>query len=129
MYKIVSDIAEALVSEEMVIVDETAGYLQAEIMRGVLEAQGISVLLSQEGAGHWAYAATVGTLGRVRVYVPAKDEELARQIVDEYYAGTLKDQEFPEEQVKNFLLESPPDEVAQDILDEISSEDEEDETE
>ncbi len=122
-------------SEEMVLVDETAGYLQAEIMRGILEAQGISVLLSQEGAGHWAYAATVGTLGRVSVYVPAKDVERARQIVDEYYAGSLKDLEFPEDQVKDFLLEAPPDEVVQDILDEVSSEqatsteDEEDETE
>ena len=38
--------------EEWVLVDTTAGQLQAEIVRGLLEAQGIQVWLNQAGAAH-----------------------------------------------------------------------------
>lgn len=79
------------------VVDEVAGELQAELIRGLLESQGIAVVLSQEGIGR-VYATTVGIFGRVQVLVSAKDLPLARQILDHYYSNErtddLSDDEF-----------------------------------
>jgi hypothetical protein len=74
--------------EEWVLVDTTAGQLQAELVRGLLEAQGIQVWLNQAGAAH-AYALNVGSLGRVEVLVPSSSAEQARKLLDEYYSGKL----------------------------------------
>lgn len=60
------------------LLEETFGMPQAELIRSYLEAQGIPVFLSQEGAGH-ALGLTVGTMGRVEVLVPAHQLEAARQ--------------------------------------------------
>ena len=84
------------------VVYETNGSLLAEILRGLLEAQDIPVLLSQEGAGR-VYGLTVGTLGRVQVLVPATDLDRAQNILDEYEKGEIMDQptaenEFPDQQ-------------------------------
>ena len=76
--------------EEWVLVDTTAGQLQAEIVRGLLEAQDIQVWLNQAGAAH-AYAMTVGSMGRVEVLVPSTDSERAQIILEEYYSGKLDD--------------------------------------
>ncbi|HSQ16721.1 MAG TPA: DUF2007 domain-containing protein [Anaerolineales bacterium] len=76
--------------EEWVLVDTAAGQLQAEIVRGMLEAQGIQVWLNQAGAAH-AYAMTVGSMGRVEVLVPSSASEQAQRILSDYYAGTLED--------------------------------------
>jgi len=67
------------------VLDEVPGSFQAELLRGLLEAQEIPVVLSQEGLGH-VYALTVGTLGQVQVLVPAKDLERAKVVLDEFYA-------------------------------------------
>jgi hypothetical protein len=45
-----------------VMVDEVSGGIQAEILRGLLESQGIPVWLNQEGAGK-AYGITLPALG------------------------------------------------------------------
>jgi len=84
------------------VVYETNGALLAEILRGLLEAQDISVVLSQEGAGR-VYGLTVGTLGRVQILVPATDLDRAQKILDEYEKGEMTDQptvekEFPDQQ-------------------------------
>lgn len=76
--------------EEWVLVDTVAGQLQAEVVRGLLEAQGIQVWLNQAGAAH-AYAMTVGSMGRVEILVPSSASEQAQQILDEYYEGNLDD--------------------------------------
>jgi hypothetical protein len=76
--------------KEWVLVDTCAGQLQAELVRGLLEAQGILVWLNQAGAAH-AYAMTVGSLGRVEVLVPSGDIEQAERVLDEYYSGKLDD--------------------------------------
>ncbi len=76
------------------VVDEVAGDLQAEILKGLLEAQEIQVWLSQEGAGK-AYGVGLGALGRVQILVPDYSAEAARQILDEYYSGKLEG-EIPE---------------------------------
>jgi hypothetical protein len=77
--------------EKWEVVDEVAGELQAELIRGLLEAQEIKVVLSQEGIGR-VYATTVGAFGRVQILVSAKDEALARQILDQYYSSEPSDE-------------------------------------
>jgi hypothetical protein len=71
------------------LVTEVSGELQADLLRNLLEAQGIQVFLNQEGAGK-AYGLTVGPLGQVQVLVPEHQSQQARQIVDDYYAGKFK---------------------------------------
>jgi hypothetical protein len=86
------------------VADEVAGSLQAEILRGLLEAQGIPVILSQEGIAHSSYAVTVGPLGRVQILVPVELIERARQVLEDYRSGafdtdeTFDVQETEEEQ-------------------------------
>jgi len=71
-------------------VEVVAGSFQAEILRGFLEAQGIPVILSQEGAGHSVYALTVGKLGEVKILVPANQIGEARKAIQEYWDGVYE---------------------------------------
>jgi hypothetical protein len=66
------------------------GDLQAELLRGLLEAQEIPVLLSQEGAGK-AFGFTVGPLGEVEILVPEKYLAEAQAILKQYEDGSLED--------------------------------------
>jgi hypothetical protein len=77
-------------AENWVVLDEVGGSFQAEILRGLLEAQGVPVVLSQEGAGHSAYAVTVGPLGQVQILVPAEQLSDAQKILDDYYSGAYE---------------------------------------
>ncbi len=77
-------------AEEWVLADKVQGQLQAEILKGLLEAQGIVVQLNPQGASH-AYAVSVGTLGAVEILVPSSDYAQARQILDAYYRGDYED--------------------------------------
>ena len=70
------------------VVETKAGEFQAELLRGLLEAQGIPAVLSQEGAGHSLYPVTVGALGKVEVLVPSSYREQALQIIRDYNATT-----------------------------------------
>jgi hypothetical protein len=65
------------------------GDLQAEILRGLLEAQDIPVLLSREGAGR-AYGLTVGPLGEVEIMVPDRYVVEAKSILELYESGDLE---------------------------------------
>jgi hypothetical protein len=78
-------------------IDEVAGDIQAEMLRGLLEAQGFRVWLSQEGAGR-AYGLTLSTLGAVQILVPSESAARARQVLDDYYAGRYEKEDLrPEE--------------------------------
>ncbi|MBN2551041.1 MAG: DUF2007 domain-containing protein [Anaerolineales bacterium] len=88
-----------MVEDEWVVVDEVAGSLMGEILRGLLETQGIPVLLAQEGAGHSVYGLTVGPLGSVQILVPPEQASNARQMLDDYYAGAFQQAESPDEPV------------------------------
>ena len=79
-------------AEKWELVIEVSGELQAELLRNLLEVQGIQVFLNQEGAGK-AYGLTVGPLGQVQVLVPEHQGQEARQIVDDYYAGKFETNE------------------------------------
>ena len=68
------------------IVAEVYGEIQAEMLRGLLEAQGIPVTLNQEGAGR-AYGLNVGPLGMVQIMVPSHHSLEARQVLEDYQSG------------------------------------------
>lgn len=75
------------------VVDEVAGAFQADILSGLLEAQGIHVIVSMEGSAR-VYAFTVGDMARAQLLVAAQDVERAREVLEEYYAGTLANTEM-----------------------------------
>jgi hypothetical protein len=82
-----------MTEQEWVLLEKVQGQLQAEILKGLLEAQGITVWLNQEGAAH-AYAVEVGTLGMVEILVPSGMINEARQVLEEYYRGDFENMEF-----------------------------------
>jgi len=58
----------------------TANYLEAQIIKGRLESEGIPVLLSYESAG-LIYGITVDGLGAVKIMVPSNLAEEAKEIL------------------------------------------------
>ena len=77
---------------EWVAIERVPGELQAEILRGLLEAQGVRVFLSQEGAGR-AIGLSVGPLAEVEILVPAESRQLAQQVLEDYRAGLFGNEE------------------------------------
>jgi len=69
-----------MMDADIVCVAEVYGVLEGEWCRSQLEANSIPVMLSSEAAGS-AYRLTVGALGRVQVFVPARFAEQAREIL------------------------------------------------
>ena len=82
------------------VVDEVAGELQGELIRGLLEAKEIEVVSSQEGIGH-VYATTVGAFGCVQILVPVKDAPLAKKILDHYYSDQSLDNHLENDKVSD----------------------------
>ncbi len=58
----------------------TTRYMEAQVIKGRLESEGIPVLLGYESAG-LIYGLTVDGLGEVKVMVPKRLEEEAREIL------------------------------------------------
>ncbi len=83
--------------EDIVVIETTSGLIEAEILRGLLEANDINVWLSQESAGK-AIGLSVGPLGQVDLMVPAIQADAAKKILDDYHAGRLID---PDEQTSS----------------------------
>jgi len=59
----------------------TARYMEAQIIKGRLESEGIPVLLSYESAG-LVYGITIDGLGEVKVMVPKRLAEEAKEILE-----------------------------------------------
>lgn len=74
---------------QWVVAHTAAGFLHAQIIRGLLEAADIPVQTSQEGAGA-VYALTVGPLGEVDVLVPDDRLDEAQAIIAAYERGELE---------------------------------------
>jgi hypothetical protein len=89
---------ESMSEQQWEVVDSVAGEIRAELLRGLLAAQGIPAYLSQEGAGHFGYAVTIGELGKVDILVPSSLAQAARAVLEAYYAGefTLNDESAEE---------------------------------
>ena len=77
-------------SDAWVSVDTVQGRLEAEIIRGMLEAQEIEVRLSQE-AGAAIYGLGVGPMAEVEIFVRADQQKEAESLLDRYHRGTLED--------------------------------------
>lgn len=60
----------------------SAGLMKAQVIKAKLEAAGIRVLLDYESVGP-VIGITVNGLGEVRVLVPNKDAEEARNLIEE----------------------------------------------
>jgi hypothetical protein len=61
-----------------------SGMVQANIIRGRLESQGIATRLRYEAAGS-IYAITIDGLGEVRILVPSADFERAKELLSRSY--------------------------------------------
>jgi Putative prokaryotic signal transducing protein len=67
--------------DEYVYLTSAAGLPEANLLRSLLEANGIPVLFVGESAGP-AYGFTVGTLGRVDLWVPRERQAEAAGLVE-----------------------------------------------
>ena len=81
-----------MTEDRLEVLDTVSGNFQAEIIRGMLEAQDIRVALSQEGAGS-VIAVNVGPLGDVQILVPSSQLEHAKIVLDDYYSGAAESQD------------------------------------
>ncbi len=79
-----------MAKKKWVVAAKIAGELQAELIRGLLEAQEINVYLAVEGAAR-AIGITVGSLGEVDVMVPEEQLDDALEIINSYHAGEFED--------------------------------------
>ena len=70
----------------------TAKYMEAQIIKGRLESEGIPVLLSYESAG-LVYGLTIDGLGEVKIMVPQHLAEEAREILGAVEKETLENAE------------------------------------
>ncbi|MDX1435742.1 MAG: DUF2007 domain-containing protein [Anaerolineales bacterium] len=77
-------------SQEWKVVDQVAGSTQAQILKGLLEANGIQVVLSEEGAGR-AFGLAAGPMAEVDVLVPASSYDQAKELLKDYYSGDIED--------------------------------------
>jgi len=71
-------------ARESLVTVRTAKYMEAQIIKGRLESEGIPVLLSYESAG-LVYGLTVDGLGEVKIMVPEHLAEEAKQILGVVY--------------------------------------------
>jgi len=78
-------------SARLITVDETT-IAHAQVLRGMLEAQGIRVWLNQESAGTAIGLNLPSILGAVKIIVNEESAERARTLIEAYYAGDLEDE-------------------------------------
>jgi hypothetical protein len=76
--------------DKVVRVASVNGAVEGEILRALLESEGIRATLSQEAAGP-AIGIGVGPLGVVDILVMARDEGTARQLIAAYRSGEIED--------------------------------------
>jgi Putative prokaryotic signal transducing protein len=69
-----------MAAKEQLVTVRTAKYMEAQIIKGRLESEGIPVLLKYESAG-LIYGLTVDGLGEVKIMVPRHLAEEAREIL------------------------------------------------
>ena len=80
---------------ELVKVYTAAGELEAEMVKGFLEAQGIQVMLVQESIGR-TLGLAAGKLGEVKILVPDGQVEQAKVLLQEVENGDFEDMTFPD---------------------------------
>lgn len=71
------------------------GEIQAELILGLLKAQGVNANAVQEGAGK-AYGLGVGPLGEIEITVPTTQLAQAQDILARYESGDIAASTFEE---------------------------------
>lgn len=84
-------------SSDYVKILTAAGMIEAEILRGLLEARDIEVVLRRESAGA-AIGIGAGPLGAVDLLVPSHLEQRAQSLLDDYYSGRIDPDELAPDQ-------------------------------
>ena len=77
-------------TKRFVEVDIVMGRHIADLVRSLLEANGVPTELSQESVGA-VTGFTVGPMGEVRILVPSDWAEDAHKLLEDYYAGKLSE--------------------------------------
>jgi hypothetical protein len=75
-----------MASENQLVTVRTANYMEAQIIKGRLESEGVPVLLSYESAG-LIYGLTIDGLGQVKIMVPEAMAEEAKAILNSSVEG------------------------------------------
>ena len=77
---------------EYEVIATASGGIEAEILRGLLEAHDVQVWLRRESAGS-AFGLNVGPLGQVELAVPVEQKEEALNLLEDYRSGRLDSEE------------------------------------
>ncbi|MBC8330734.1 MAG: DUF2007 domain-containing protein [Anaerolineae bacterium] len=72
-----------------VLAAKIEGEFQAEVLRGLLEAQGIPAYISMEGAAR-ALGVNIGPFGEVDILVPDDRLQDALAVIEAYQAGEFE---------------------------------------
>jgi len=89
-----------MTTESWISLGRIGGSINAEILKGLFEAQGIEVQLYQEAVGKIAYPVNFGLLGDVEIYVKAADQEKAQRLLAEIESELRspgEEADFPDE--------------------------------
>ncbi|MDT8380768.1 MAG: DUF2007 domain-containing protein [Brevefilum sp.] len=78
---------------KLIQVYTTEGQLEAEMVKGFLEAQGLNVTLSQESIGR-TLGLSAGRLGQVKVLVPESQVTAAVDLLEAMERGDFEDEDF-----------------------------------
>ncbi len=70
--------------DQYIVVDTVMGQVEAEIVRGFLNAKGIKCELSQEAIGK-IFSTGLGLTGSVDILVPSQQGKQARLAIKEYH--------------------------------------------
>jgi hypothetical protein len=81
---------------KLVNIYSAAGLLEADMLKAFLEAQGLSVFLSQESVGR-TLGLSAGTLGKVDVMVPKEQVSEAKALLTAISEGDFDDIEYQED--------------------------------
>jgi hypothetical protein len=80
------------------LLTEVFGFLEADIIKSLLEAEDIGVQLFQESVGRHAYPVTVDGFGRVQIFVPKDKVVEAREWLKVYREGIVQDSDKEQNQ-------------------------------
>jgi hypothetical protein len=71
--------------EKIAVLNDPA---EAEVLRGLLEAQGMSVLMTKEAAST-AIGLTFGAFSEIELFVPANKAAQAKRLASEFFGDSL----------------------------------------
>jgi hypothetical protein len=74
-----------------VVLTESNNRIEAEIIKGALQAQGIPSEIFQEGAMRYAYPMMIGPLAKIEICVPRERMDEAKRWLVSYERGDFED--------------------------------------